>query len=259
MPAWNFALVILGGYFFTNVAFTCLYLLVGVQGLTGIRAESGFGRILEVFFFSTETFTTVGYGRVNPTGLGINAIAALESLSGLLALAIATGLIYGRFARPKSFLAFSREAVIAPYKDMTALMFRLAAYKEKHHLTNAEVTVNLGITVQGGKTPEFQFFSLPLERSRVDSLSLNWTIVHPINDESPLNGFTADDLKAVDAEVYVLVRGFDDVYSNMVQQRTSYVYREIRFNAKFIPMYKESEDGKTTIMEVDKLDKYVDV
>jgi inward rectifier potassium channel len=259
MPAWKMALLILIGYFVINVVFTCLYLLVGVQGLTGLQTQSGFGRVLEVFFFSTETFTTVGYGRVNPTGLGINAIAALESLAGLLALAVATGLIFGRFARPKSFLAFSQEAVIAPYKDITAFMFRLAAYKENHHLTNAEVTVNLGITVQGGKAPEFQFFSLPLERSRVDTLSMNWTIVHPINDESPLNGFTAEDLKAVDAEVYVLVRGFDDVYSNVVQQRTSYVYQEIHFNVKFVPMYRESEDGKTTIMEVDKLDKYVDV
>lgn len=259
MPAWKFALVILSGYFVMNVVFTSLYLIVGADGLTGIRATSGFGRILEVFFFSTETSTTVGYGRVNPLGFGINTIAALESLSGLLGLAVATGLIYGRFARPKSFLIFSRDALIAPYKDITALMFRVAAYKENHHLTNAEVTVNLGITVQGGKAPEFQFFSLPLERNRVDTLSMNWTIVHPINDESPLNGFTADDLKAVDAEVYVLVRGFDDVYSSMVQQRTSYTYHEIRFNVKFIPMYRESEDGKTTIMEVDKLDGYVAV
>jgi inward rectifier potassium channel len=257
MPAWQFLLVIFGGYFVVNLIFTALYVMVGTEGLTGIRNVSGFGRLLEVFFFSTETFTTVGYGRVNPMGTGINAVASLESVSGLLALAVATGLIYGRFARPKSFLIFSREAMIAPYKDMTGLMFRVAAYKENHHLTNAVVTVNLGITVHDTGAPVFQFFSLPLERARVDTLSLNWTIVHPINDESPLRGFTAQDLKATDAEIYVLVQGFDDVYSNMVQQRSSYTYEEVRFNAKFIPMYRESEDGKTTIMEVDKLDKYV--
>jgi inward rectifier potassium channel len=259
MPAWKFTCIILAGYFLINVVFTGLYLLVGVDGLTGIRASSGFQRVLETYFFSTETFTTVGYGRVNPVGLGINAIAALESLAGLLGLAVATGLIYGRFARPKAFMSFSSEAVIAPYKDITAFMFRVAAYKENHHLTNAEVSVTMGITVQGGKTPEFQFYTLPLERNRVDTLSMNWTIVHPINEESPLFGFTADDLKAVDAEVYVMVRGFDDVYSNIVQQRTSYTYQEIKFNVRFIPMYRESEDGKTTIMEVDKLDKYIDV
>jgi inward rectifier potassium channel len=257
MPAWKFACLILAGYFVVNLCFTFLYLIVGPDGLTGLRATHGFGRFLEVYFFSTETLTTVGYGRVNPVSLGVNAVAALESLAGLLGLAVATGLIFGRFARPKSFLAFSHESIIAPYKEGTALMFRLAAYKENHHLTNAEVTVNLGITVQGGKTPEFQFYSLPLERARVDTLSMNWTVVHPINDESPLNGFTSDDLRAVDAEVYVLVRGFDDVYSSIVQQRTSYTYREIRFNVRFAPMYRESEDGKTTIMEVDKLDNYV--
>ncbi|TDX00742.1 ion channel [Dinghuibacter silviterrae] len=259
MPAWKFTCLILLGYFAVNVVFTGAYLLVGVDGLTGIRANSGFPRVLEAFFFSTETFTTVGYGRVNPVSVGINIIAALESMAGLLALAVATGLIYGRFSRPKSFLSFSREAIIGPYKDITALMFRVAAYKENHHLTNAEVSVTMGITVQGGKAPEFQFYTLPLERNRVDSLSMNWTIVHPINDESPLFGFTADDLKATDAEVYVLVRGFDDVYSNIVQQRSSYTYREIKFNVKFAPMYRESEDGLTTIMEVDKLDSFIDV
>jgi inward rectifier potassium channel len=257
MPAWKFTLLILAGFFVINVGFTCLYLMVGIGGLTGISGATGLRHILEVFFFSTETFTTVGYGRVNPVSVGVNTVAALESLSGLLGLAVGTGLIYGRFARPKSFLNFSREAVIAPYKDITALMFRLAVYKENHHLTNAEITVNLGITVLENGSQVFQFFSLPLERSRVDTLSMNWTVVHPINDESPLKGFMAADLKATDAEIYVLVRGFDDVYSSMVQQRTSYTYGEIRFNAKFIPMYRESEDGKTTIMEVNKLNDFV--
>jgi inward rectifier potassium channel len=256
MPAWKFALLILAGYFSVNIIFTCLYLVVGIGGLTGISGATGIRHILEVFFFSTETFTTVGYGRVNPTGVAVNMVAALESLCGLLALAVATGLIYGRFARPKSFLVFSGDAVIAPYKGLTALMFRLAAYKENHHLTNAEVTVNLALTVQEDGQSVFRFYSLNLERSRVDTLSMNWTIVHPVDEESPLKGLTAEDLKAGDAEIYVLCRGFDDVYSNMVQQRTSYTYHEILFNARFIPMYRESEDGRTTIMELDKLNEY---
>jgi inward rectifier potassium channel len=146
---------------------------------------------------------------------------------------------------------------VAPYKDGTALMFRVAAYKENHHLTNAVVSVNLGLTVVDNGNPTFQFFSLPLERNRVDTLSMNWTVVHPIDDDSPLRGFTADDLKATDAEVYVLVSGFDDVYANEVQQRSSYTFNEIKFNARYVPMYRESVDGKTTIMEVNKLNDYV--
>jgi inward rectifier potassium channel len=256
MPAWKFTLLVLGSYFVVNVVFTSLYLLVGIGGLTGITGTTGLRHILEVFFFSTETFTTVGYGRVNPTGVGINCVAALESLSGFVALAVGTGLIFGRFARPKPFLSFSNNAVIAPYKGRTGLMFRMAAYKENHHLTNAEITVNLAVTLQEEGVPVFRFFSLHLERSRVDTLSMNWTVVHPIDDESPLVGFTKEDLKTADAEIYVLCRGFDDVFSNMVQQRTSYTFDEIIFNAKFLPMYKESVDGKTTIMEVDKLNEY---
>lgn len=257
MPAWQFALLILCGYIVVNLFFTVLYVIAGPSGLQGVGDEKGIRRLLDVFFFSTETLTTVGYGRVNPSSIGINVVAAIESLCGLLSLAVATGLIYGRFARPKSFLVFSQEAVVAPYKEIQALMFRLAAYKQNHHLTNAQVSVNLGLTVVENGNPVFQFFSLPLERARVDTLSMNWTVVHPINDESPLYGFTAEDLKATDAEVYVLVSGFDDVYSNVVQQRTSYTFNEIRFNARFVPMYRESADGKTTIMELDKLNEYV--
>ena len=85
---------------------------------------------------------------------------------------------------------------------------------------------------------------------------MNWTVVHPIDDKSPFLGFTADDMQASDVELYVLIRGFDDVYSNVVQQRTSYTYHEIKFNGKFIPMYRESEDGKTTILELQKLNAF---
>jgi inward rectifier potassium channel len=257
MPAWKFGAVILAGYFITNMFFTGLYYLAGPSGLIGVEGHHGWQRFLDVFFFSTETFTTVGYGRVNPLSTGVNSVASFESLCGLLALALATGLIFGRFARPKAFLIFSREALVAPYKDGTALMFRVAAYKENHHLTNAVVSVNLGLTVVDNGNPTFQFFSLPLERNRVDTLSMNWTVVHPIDDDSPLRGFTADDLKATDAEVYVLVSGFDDVYANEVQQRSSYTFNEIKFNARYVPMYRESVDGKTTIMEVNKLNDYV--
>ena len=256
MPAWKLGMLILLGYFIINLLFTTLYLVVGVGGLTGISGATGFRHILEVFFFSTETFTTVGYGRVNPVGVGVNAVAALESLCGLLALAVGTGLIYGRFARPKAFLMFSEEAVVAPYKDITAFMFRVIAYKENHHLTNAEISVTLALTLQEDGQSVFRFYSLHLERSRVDTLSMNWTVVHPIDDESPMKGLTAEDLKNGDVEMYVLCRGFDDVYSNVVQQRTSYTYREIQFDAKFAPMYRESEDGMTTILEVNKLNEY---
>jgi inward rectifier potassium channel len=135
------------------------------------------------------------------------------------------------------------------------LMFRFVSYKENHNLTNVEVTVTFGLT-ERDETAQFRFFQLPLERSRIDSLPMNWTIVHPIDDDSPLFGFSEEDLRATDAEVYVLVRGFDDVFSNTVLQRTSYRFDEIIFNAKFERMFYENEDDTTTIVEINKLNNY---
>jgi inward rectifier potassium channel len=201
----------------------------------------------------------VGYGRVNPVGDGANFVAAIESMSGFLSFALATGLIYGRFSKPKAYLTFSEHALISPYKDKTGLMFRFASYKDNNVLTNVEIKVNIAFQVQENNQAVYKFYDLELERSRVESLPMNWTVVHPIDEMSPLAGFNSEDMKASDVELYVLVRGFNDIYSNYVLQRTSYTYEEIRFNRKFIPMYRESDDGKTTILELHKLNENIEV
>lgn len=259
MPRWKFVGLILCFYFVINLVYTSLYLLVGSDQLTGVIATTPWGKFKEAFFFSTETFTTVGYGRVNPVGDGANIVAAIEAMSGFLSFALATGLIFGRFARPHSFLLFSERALISPYKEMTALMFRFAPYKDNHTLTDVQIRVNVGLKVQVDGNAEYRYYDLTLERSRVESLPMNWTVVHPIDSQSPFLNFTAEDMEAADVELYVLIRGFDDVYSNFVQQRTSYTYNEIKFNGKFVPMYRESEDGRTTILELNKLNTYEDL
>jgi inward rectifier potassium channel len=260
MPRWKFITTIFIFYFIANLFFTSIYWLVGASQLQGVIANTPWAKFKELFFFSTETFTTVGYGRVNPIGDGANIVAAIEAVSGFLSFAIATGLIYGRFAKPKSYLVFSDHALISPYLDKTALMFRFASYKDNHALTDVEIKLTLGMQLrENGGNPMFKFYSLELERSRVDNLPMNWTVVHPIDDKSPLLGFSHEDMKVADVEVYVLIRGFDDVFSTIVQQRTSYVFDEIIFHRKFVPMYRESEDGKTTILELHKLNQHIKV
>jgi inward rectifier potassium channel len=260
LPRWRFAMVIFVFYLAINLVFAILYLLVGMDQLQGVIASTPWGKFKEAYFFSTETFTTVGYGRVNPTGDAANVVAAIEAMLGFLSFALATGLMYGRFSRPHAFLVFSNYALVAPYKGGTALMFRFAPYKDNHALTAVEIRVNIGLQVQTESgTAEYLYYDLTLERTRVESLPMNWTVVHPMDDKSPLRGFSWDDMKAADVEIYVLIRGFDDVYSNFVQQRTSYTYQEIKFNGKFVPMYRESDDGKTTILELHKLNEYVNI
>ncbi|HVI44960.1 MAG TPA: ion channel [Chitinophaga sp.] len=256
LPVWQFVCAILLFYITINLIYTGIYCWIGLEQFQGIIGSTTWTRFKEIFFFSTETFTTVGYGRVNPVGDGANVVAAIEAMSGFLSFAVATGLIYGRFSRPKAHLVFSDDALIAPYKEGTGLMFRFASYKDNHTLTDVQVQVTMGLQIQENGKSEYKFYFLPLERGKIESLSMNWTVVHPIDENSPLLGFTADDLENADVEVYVLIRGFNDVYSNTVLQRTSYTFREIKFNRKFVPMYRESDNGETTILELHKLNKH---
>jgi len=258
LPRWKFIALILAFYLFINLVYTVLYLLVGVDQLQGVLATTNWGKFKEAYFFSTETFTTVGYGRVNPIGDGANFVASIEAMTGFLSFALATGLMFGRFARPRAYLVFSDHALVSPFKEGTALMFRFASYKDKHTLTDVEIRVNIGLQVQkdDGTGAEYRYYDLALERTKVESLPMNWTVVHPIDDKSPLQGFGYEDMQVADVEIYVLIRGFDDVYSNLVQQRTSYTYHEIKYNRKFIPMYRESDNGNTTILELHKVNEY---
>jgi len=255
VPAWQFGMVVLLFYFSINLLYSGIYWWLGADQFQGIIGKTTWEQFKEIYFFSTETFTTVGYGRVNPVGDGVNVVAAVEAMTGFLSFAVATGLIYGRFSKPRAHLLFSDDALIAPYQDKSALMFRFASYKENQTLNNVEVQVTLGLQVQENGNAVYKFYTLPLERKMVDSLAMNWTVVHPIDEDSPLLGFSAQDMETADVELYVTVRGFNDVYANTVIQRTSYTYQEIIFNRKFVPMYRESDNGKTTVLELHHLSK----
>ena len=259
LSTWKFIAVIFLFYVILNIIFTIIYFGLGPSQFDGLIPGSDWKIFRELLYFSTQTITTVGYGHVSPVGDGVNVVAAIEALTGFLSLAIATGLIYGRFSKPKSYLLFSDNALISPYKDGTALMFRFTGYKDMHSLTDLEVRVNTGLLLVENGKPDYKYFTLDLERTKVESLSLSWTVVHPIDEKSPFYGFTEEDMKNADAEIYVSLRGFDDVFSNYVQQRTSYTYNEILFGRKFIPMFRESDDGKTTILELHKLNVHKEV
>ncbi|HWB63448.1 MAG TPA: ion channel [Chitinophagales bacterium] len=258
LPTWKFGSLIVLYYFGMNLLFTIGYALAGIDQLQGFITTTPWGRLKETFFFSTQTFVTVGYGRLNPAGDVANVLSSIESLVGFLSFAIITGLIYGRFSRPRTYLAFSDFAVVAPYRDKTALMFRFANYKDNHILTNVEIKVNVALMLEENGNRVFKFYDLALERNKVDNLPMNWTVVHAIDENSPLYGYNESDYSHSDMELYILITGFDEIYSAPVLRRTSYTYKEIKFNAKFASMYRESEDGQMTILELHKLNSLVE-
>jgi inward rectifier potassium channel len=254
MKWWKFWLSLCIAYFIINLIFGTIYYQLGIENLNGVDgAETPFRKFVQAFFFSAQTFTTVGYGHVSPKGFTTSAVAAFEAFLGVLSFALASGLFFGRFSMPRAYLRFSNLALIAPYKDGHALMFRMVPEKN-NRLTEAEVKVTLALQIREGDRERNEFYTLDVEFSRINSLVLNWTVVHPINEESPLHGYSLKDLAETEAEILVFLKAYDEVFANNVIARTSYTADEIIPNARFRPMYHSS--GETTVLDVDKLNDF---
>ena len=238
-----------------NFIFASIYYCIGIENLNGISGNSVVEEFLGSYFFSTQTFTTVGYGHISPKGFLTSAIASFEALIGLLSFALATGLFYARFSKPKAHLLFSSEALISPFNNATALMIRIAPHKNTS-FTDAEAKVTLGLTTLENGQKANKFYILDLEYEKINSLTLSWTIVHPITEESPLYGFTNEDFENADGEIIIFIKTFDDRYSTTVTARSSYTFREVKYGAKFIPMYSRDEAHHMTILSLDKLNEY---
>jgi inward rectifier potassium channel len=254
MPQWKFWSYLIGFYVGINLLFALIYYIIGVEHLNGTSGSTlPLEQFVEAFFFSAQTYTTVGYGHVNPDGILISAVAAFESFLGVMTLALASGIFFGRFSMPRAYLRFSNLALIAPYKEGQALMFRMVPEKN-NRLTEAEVKVTLALQIREGDRERNEFYPLTVEFSRINSLVLNWTVVHAINEESPLFGYSLKDLAGMEAEIWVFLKAYDEVFANNVVARTSYTADEIIPNARFRPMYYSS--GDTTVLDVDKLNDF---
>lgn len=255
IPRWKFMFIIVSFYFVVNFCFASMYYMIGVEHLKGISATTSLDKFGQAFFFSIQTYTTVGYGHISPSGFLTSFLAAVEALFGLLSFAIATGLFYGRFSMPKAFLMFSDNALIAPFGSGTALMIRLSPFKNTN-LTDAEAKMTLGMTIEENGKLVNKFYNLDLELSKVNALTLSWTLVHPITESSPLYNLTQDDFKNITGEILVFIKVFDDMFSTTVVKRTSYSFNEVVFGAKFLPMFSRSTDDNRTLLHIDKLNLF---
>ncbi len=254
--SWGrFLLIMLISYAAVNFLFAMLYYLVGVEGLSGDAAITTAEKLLKAFYFSSQTLTTVGYGAIAPVNTICNSLAAFESFSGLMGFAMATGLLYGRFSKPKAKLLFSEHALISPYqKDKTALMMRLANVKNTQMINVAARLIFSRIeNVEGAEIRKF--YPLKLEIEKINMLVSTWTIVHPIESESPIFQLTEKDLTDSRAEIMLQLNGYDETYSQEVHMRTSYLFSEIIFGAKFDRMLANNAEGNT-LVHLEKLNSW---
>ncbi len=248
MPWRYFFLLIFVAYLLLNALFALAYCALGEHGLQGVSVGDMYHEYLEAYFFSTQTLTTVGYGRVNPIGLVANLLSALESFTGLLAFALISGILYGRFSRPLAKIVFSENMLVSPYQNGQAFMFRMGNVRRSELLeTEVQMLVAINQPDDDGNLVR-RFFPLPLEFSKVTFFSMSWTIVHAFNEQSPLYGFTEKDLLESNAEFLILVKGIDETDQQLVHARRSYVANEVVWNARFRPVIGRNQRGMALVM-----------
>lgn len=240
-----FLLVITAFYIFINLVFTCFYLMIGIDQLKiTSNHQSDF---FNAFFFSAQTFTTVGYGAISPNGKAADILAMVEAFFGLLSFALATGLLYGRFSKPSLKIAFSKNIIITPFEEGKAVMFKVVNLRN-NVLLNTKIKT-LFIIDKGVGSEEFNkdYFTLNLESDTVNFFPLTWTLVHKINDNSPLFGLSLIDLKRRNAEVIVMVETFDETFGQMIIQKHSYAEEQWLEDVKFDRNFRMDENGRLTL------------
>lgn len=251
----NYWMALLGFYVSMNILFATVYFLIGVDQLNGMVQGNAFSQWLYCFFFSAQSFTTVGYGGIHPVGGAANFAAVTEAFIGLMTFAIATGTLYGRFSKPVSRIKYSPSILIAPFKESKGMMFMVANELESS-LVEMEARINISWSdLDAAGQPIRRFQQVKLEIDKIAMFPTNWVINHPIDEESALYGKTPEEIKALEVEVFILLKGFDDVFSQTIYSRHSYTADQFVWGAKFRRPFYVNEKGKT-VLDLTKIGEY---
>jgi inward rectifier potassium channel len=177
---------------------------------------------------------------VVPAAFAANVVVTLESVVGLLGFALATGLLFARFSRPTANIVYSDKAIVAPYRGITAFQFRIINGRDSQ-LINMEARVILTRFEEVNGIRARRYYMLPLERQNVAFFPMAWTIVHPIDDSSPLRGWTEQMLHAASAEFLILLTGVDETFAQSVHSRSSYRAEEVAWGVRFARLLQDGE------------------
>lgn len=246
----HFFLILFASYVFMNLLFTMAYMICGFDHINGIEGKEG-STFLNAFYFSVQTFTTVGYGVMSPSGPAAQTVAAIEAFVGFLSFALATGLLYGRFSRPTSKLIFSDKLLYSKHRDGYALKIKLVNGRDSVPLdVEARVILTIDEPLENGDITK-RYYRLPLELPSVQLMPFTWTLVHKIDEESPLHDMSKEQILNSAPEFLVLIKGYTEVFGQEIHSRKSYTAADLEWNKNFQKIFKPNEDG---VIEMDVRD-----
>jgi inward rectifier potassium channel len=253
---WNrFWLVAFGFYGVMNIIFASIYYWLGIDSLSGMHGMDPMNHFLYSFFFSVQSFTTVGYGDIHPIGITSNFVATIEAFLGLMTFALATGTLYGRFSKPTHRIKYSENIIIAPYNDITGMQFMIANQLNSP-LLEMEARINISwLEDDENGQPIRKFQQGKLQVDKISMFPTNWVINHPIDEESALYGKTLDDIHKADVEVFALIKGFEETFSQTIYSKQSYRADQFIYGAKFTRPFHLNANGRL-IMDLTKVGNY---
>lgn len=239
-PRFFGALVLM--FILVNLIFGTAYWL-----LPGSVAHASERDFFDYFFFSIETLATVGYGVMSPGSLAGHLVASVEILTGMVGIAITTGLVFVRFSKPTARILFSNRAIIRDFDNARVLMLRMA--NERHNrIVEATATLSL---VRLEVNPQGESFvrihDLNLVRERTPVFALTWTLIHTIDERSPLYGLNATQLGASRSRILVSVTGHDETMAASVYAGNSYEAEDLVFDSRFVDILSMTPDGDRVV------------
>jgi inward rectifier potassium channel len=225
-----------------NAAFAVLY-WIGDDPISNVPHRA----YLDYLYFSIETLSTAGYGDMHPQTHYGHFIATVELFTGIFSMSLMTGLIFARFSRPSSRVLFASNAVVSNHEGVPTLMVRFV--NERHNVisnANAKLWILRNVVTAEGH-PTRRFDELRLLKNESPAFALSWTLYHVIDEQSPLQGLTAEDLAASDISLIVVVSGYDVVAAQTVHARKTYEFPEILFGRRYVDVIYPSADGRVRI------------
>ena len=228
------------------LAINCLFALAYLIGSNNIENAQP-GSFLDAFSFSVQTMATIGYGAMYPSNLYAHILVTIEVFVGLMAVAMSTGLMFARFSRPTARIIFSSVAVICPYNGIPTLMFR-TANQRGNFIVEAQVRVTLMYSQISEEGHFFRrLYDLQLVRSETPTFSLTWTVMHPIDETSPLHGSLDQILSQGDTRLVVTLTGLDETVAQTVHAHRYYYPEEIFPDHSFVDILIPHKSGKNYI------------